>query len=101
VFSTARLPSLPDVPTAAEAGLPDLIYNAGVCLYAPGGTPKQVVARLNDALNKAEAAEPVKQRFADLGVETVQGSPEDTAKFITELMALVDQLRTAVFGKAR
>jgi tripartite-type tricarboxylate transporter receptor subunit TctC len=101
VLSTERLASLPDVPTAAEAGLPDLIYNAGVCLYAPGGTPKDVVARLNAALNKAEAADAVKQRFADLGVEAVQGSPEDTAKFIAELMALVDELRTAVFGKAR
>ena len=101
VLSTSRLASLPDVPTAAEAGLPDLIYNAGVCLYAPGGTPRDVVARLNGALNKAEAADAVKQRFADLGVEAVQGSPEDTAKFIAELMALVDQLRTAVFGKAR
>jgi tripartite-type tricarboxylate transporter receptor subunit TctC len=101
VLSTERLPSLPDVPTAAEAGLPDLIYNAGVCLYAPGSTPRDVVARLNAALNKAEASDAVKQRFADLGVETVQGSPEDTAKFIAELMALVDELRTAVFGKAR
>lgn len=101
VLSTSRLASLPDVPTAAEAGLPDLIYNAGVCLYAPGGTPRDVVARLNGALNKAEASDAVKQRFADLGVEAVQGSPEDTAKFIAELMALVDQLRTAVFGKAR
>lgn len=101
VLSTERLASLPDVPTAAEAGLPDLIYNAGVCLYAPGGTPKETVTRLNAALNRAEASEPVKQRFADLGVEAVQGSPEDTAKFIGELMALVDELRTAVFGKAR
>jgi tripartite-type tricarboxylate transporter receptor subunit TctC len=101
VLSTERLASLPDVPTAAEAGLPDLIYNAGVCLYAPGGTPKEAVARLNAALNRAEASEPVRQRFADLGVEAVQGSPEDTAKFIAELMALVDELRTAVFGRAR
>ena len=52
VLSTERLASLPDVPTAAEAGLPDLIYNAGVCLYAPGGTPKEAVARLNAALNR-------------------------------------------------
>jgi tripartite-type tricarboxylate transporter receptor subunit TctC len=101
VLSTERLASLPDVPTAAAAGLPDLLYNAGVCLYAPGGTPKDVIVRLNDALNRAAAAEPVKQRFAGLGVETVPGSPEDTAKFVAELMALVDQLRTAVFGKAR
>jgi tripartite-type tricarboxylate transporter receptor subunit TctC len=101
VLSTERLASLPDVPTAAEAGLPDLIYNAGVCLYAPGGTPKAVVARLNAALNTAEATDAVKQRFADLGVEAVTSSPEDTASFITGLMALVDELRTAVFGKAR
>lgn len=101
VLSTERLASLPDVPTAAEAGLPGLIYNAGVCLYAPGGTPKDIVARLNAALNKAAASDAVKQRFADLGVEAVQGTPEDTAKFIAELMALVDELRTAVFGKAR
>lgn len=101
VLSTERIAPLPDVPTTAEAGLPDLIYNAGICLYAPGGTPRAIVMRLNAALNKAEAAESVKKRFAELGLETVQGSPEDTAKFIKELMALVDQLRIAVFGKAR
>ena len=101
VLSTQRMAALPDVPTSAEVGLPDLVYNAGVCLYAPGGTPRDVVMRLNAALNNAQAAEPVKQRFADLGVETVQSTPEGAAKFIGELMALVDQLRIAVFGRAR
>jgi tripartite-type tricarboxylate transporter receptor subunit TctC len=101
VLSTERIAPLPDVPTTAEAGLPDLVYNAGICLYATGGTPRAAVMRLNSALNKAEAAESVKKRFTDLGLETVQGSPEDTAKFIKELMAQVDQLRIAVFGKAR
>lgn len=101
VLSTARLASLPEVPTTAEVGLPDLIYNAGICLYAPGGTPRDVVMRLNAALNKASALDVVANRFADLGVDTVQASPEDTAKFIKELMALVDRLRISVFGKAR
>jgi tripartite-type tricarboxylate transporter receptor subunit TctC len=101
VLSTERLPILPEVPTVAEVGLPDLVYNAGICLYAPGGTPRDVVMRLNAALNKAGATEAVRQRFAELGAETVQYSPEDTAKFIAELMALVDGLRLAVFGKAR
>gem|GEM_PF-6999278 len=40
-------------------------------------------------------------RFAQLGVESVQASPDDTASYIRELMTLVDGLRTAVFGKAR
>jgi tripartite-type tricarboxylate transporter receptor subunit TctC len=101
VLSTERISPLPEVPTTAEVGLADLIYNAGLCLYAPGGTPPAVVTRLNAALNKAEGAEPVRQRFAELGVETVQASPGDTAKFIGELMAQVDELRIAVFGKAR
>ena len=60
-----------------------------------------MVARLNAGLNEAAAADAVKRRFADLGVETVRSSPEETAKFITELMALVDELRIAVFGRAR
>jgi tripartite-type tricarboxylate transporter receptor subunit TctC len=101
VLSTERLPAVPEVPTTAEAGLPDLIYNAGICLYAPGGTPVGVVTRLNATLNKAAATESVKKRFADLALETVQGTPEETANYIRELMALVDQLRIAVFGKAR
>ena len=101
VLSQERMATLPDVPTSAEAGMPDLIYNAGICLYAPGGTPRDVVMRLNAALNRAEQADAVKSRFAELGAETVQGSPDDTANYIRELMALVDGIRAAVFGKAR
>jgi tripartite-type tricarboxylate transporter receptor subunit TctC len=101
VLSTERMAALPNVPTSAEVGMPDLVYNAGVCLYAPGGTPPDIVLRLNAALNKAEAAETVKQRFAELGVETVHGTPEETARYIGQLMAEVDRLRVLAFGKAR
>jgi tripartite-type tricarboxylate transporter receptor subunit TctC len=100
-MSARRLEALPDVPTTAEAGFADLVYNAGLCLYAPGATPLAIVTRVNTALNKAQEAEPVRQRFAELGVEPVQMSVEETAKFVKELMALVDQLRITVFGKAR
>jgi tripartite-type tricarboxylate transporter receptor subunit TctC len=101
VFSTERMSALPDVPTSGEASLPDLVYNAGICLYGPGGIPRETVVRLNGALNKAEGAESVRNRFTELGLETVQGSPEDTGAYIRELMKLVDELRIAVFGKAR
>ena len=80
VLSTERMAALPDVPTSAEAGMADLVYNAGICLYAPGGTPRDVVMRLNAALNRAEQSDAVKTRFGELGVETVQGSPDDTAE---------------------
>jgi tripartite-type tricarboxylate transporter receptor subunit TctC len=101
VLTPERLAALPEVPTSAEAGYPDLLYSAGICLYAPGGTPRDVVQRLNDALNKASQTQVVRQRFAELAIEPVQGSPEEAARFVAELMAHVDELRLAVFGKAR
>jgi tripartite-type tricarboxylate transporter receptor subunit TctC len=101
VLSAERIPAFPDLPTAAESGLPDLVYNAGICLYAVGGTSREVVARLNVALNRAAETDVVRRRFAELGVEPVQGSPQDAEKFIGELMALVDGLRLRIFGKAR
>ncbi len=54
VLSMERIAPLPDVPTTAEAGLPDLIYNAGICLYATGGSPRAAIMRLSAALNKAK-----------------------------------------------
>jgi tripartite-type tricarboxylate transporter receptor subunit TctC len=45
VLSTERMSALPDVPTAAEAGIAGLLYNAGICLYAPGGTPESIIIR--------------------------------------------------------
>jgi tripartite-type tricarboxylate transporter receptor subunit TctC len=101
VLSSERILALPDLPTTGEAGMPDLVYNAGICLYAVGGTPRAVVQRLNAALNQAVQTDVVKSRFAELGVEPAQGTPEDAEKYIRELMAQVDDLRLRVFGKAR
>lgn len=101
VLSAERMAALPEVPTAAQAGMPDLLYNAGICLFAPGGTPRHIVLQLNAALNRAEQSDAVKSRFVPLGVETARGSPDETAQYIRELMSLVDSLRVAVFGKAR
>jgi hypothetical protein len=52
-------------------------------------------------LNRTEANPSLATRFADLGVEPVQRSPDETAAFIRELMSMVDELRIAAFGKAR
>jgi tripartite-type tricarboxylate transporter receptor subunit TctC len=101
VLSPERLPLMPEVPTIAEAGFPDLVYSAGVCMFAPAGTPRNVVLKLNSALNKASGSKKVRQSFAELGVEPVHGTPEDAAKFVAEMMELVDQLRITVLGKAR
>jgi tripartite-type tricarboxylate transporter receptor subunit TctC len=71
VTTKTRVPSLPDVPTLHEAGLPNFEVTVWHGLYAPKGTPKPVVDKLSAALKAALQDATVKQRFADLGTEPV------------------------------
>ncbi|MFB9268181.1 tripartite tricarboxylate transporter substrate-binding protein [Bradyrhizobium erythrophlei] len=66
VGSTVRLSTLPDVPTSADAGLPEFEAQGWNGLFAPKGTPGEIIARLNAAARSAVASEAVKKRFADL-----------------------------------
>lgn len=67
VTSAERSPSLPDVPTAAEAGLKGVDVTAWFALYAPNGTPDEAMKKLIDAAQKALASDDVKKRFESLG----------------------------------
>ncbi|HJV74747.1 MAG TPA: tripartite tricarboxylate transporter substrate binding protein BugD [Noviherbaspirillum sp.] len=71
VTTKTRVPSLPDVPTLNEAGLPHFEVAVWHGLYAPKGTPKQAVDALSGALRVALKDATVKQRFAELGTEPV------------------------------
>lgn len=62
-----RSPALPDVPTTKEAGLPEYQVSAWNAVFAPKGTPKEITAKLNDALQKALADENTRKRLLDLG----------------------------------
>ncbi len=75
VTTKERLDVLPDVPTAEEAGLPGFEVGIWHGLYAPKGTPKEVVDRLSQSLQKALKDENVVARFAELG--TVPSSDAD------------------------
>lgn len=66
IASKKRAEILPDVPTAAEAGLPTFTNEGWNALFAPKGTPTTTIAKLNDALRKAMASEKVTKRLADL-----------------------------------
>jgi tripartite-type tricarboxylate transporter receptor subunit TctC len=70
-----RLALLPDVPTAAEAGLPGYKTYNWYALFAPLGTPEPIVKRLSDALVKAMATPEARKQFEDIGVEPVVSSP--------------------------
>jgi tripartite-type tricarboxylate transporter receptor subunit TctC len=101
VLSEARLPTLPEVPTIAEAGYPALRYNAGISLFATGGTPEPMVARLNAEVNAALRLPAVRTRFAALGLETPQTTPAEAADFLRGLMAVQDAMSIEIFGRAR
>jgi tripartite-type tricarboxylate transporter receptor subunit TctC len=69
VTSKARHPMLPDVPTTAEAGLPGFELEAWVGLFAPAGTPPDVIDRLSAALKTSLESPDVQKRAALQGVE--------------------------------
>lgn len=77
VTGSRRVPVLSDVPTAAEAGLPDLeIYATGGFL-APAGTPREIVARLHAELVKILNAPDMIAHYEDTGNEPVASTPEE------------------------
>lgn len=95
VTTKKRVPSLPEVPTAQEAGLPGFEVAVWHGLYAPKGTPKPVIERLNKALKVALKDETVKQRFADLGTEPVAdklATPEAHLAHLKAQIALWDPI---------
>jgi tripartite-type tricarboxylate transporter receptor subunit TctC len=69
VTASARLPSAPDIPTVAEAGLPSLDISVWYGLWAPKGTPKEIITKLNAAAVQALSEPIVRQRFAELGLD--------------------------------
>ena len=69
VGTAARNPALPNVPTSAEAGLPEFQASAWNAMFAPKGTPPAIVAKLNAALGKALDDKDTRKQLLDLGSE--------------------------------
>jgi len=67
IATPERSPALPDVPTTKEAGLPEYQVTAWNAMFAPKGTPKDIVAKLTSALAKALDDENTRKRLLDLG----------------------------------
>lgn len=83
IGSTSRLPQLPDIPTVAESGLQGYQATAWFGLFAPAGTPPEIVARLNGEVQRIFADAAFRARFLDPQLfEPLAGSPEEFADFI-------------------
>jgi tripartite-type tricarboxylate transporter receptor subunit TctC len=87
VASPARSPAAPEVPTTAEAGLPDVVVENWYALLAPAGTPPERVATLHAALAAALAQPETARRFTGLGTRVVANRPEEAAAFIRDEVA--------------
>ena len=84
VTGRTRAPQLPDVPTMAESGYPDLVVTSWQAAAAPAKTPKEIVARLNEASVKALRSPDVRERLTQIGFDVVAGTPEEFGKFMKD-----------------
>jgi tripartite-type tricarboxylate transporter receptor subunit TctC len=82
VADDKRSPVLPDVPTMAEAGVPNVQGGLWLALFAPAHTPPAVISYLNKQAQEIFALPDVRQRMEPQGLVLPKGSPEDLAKFM-------------------
>jgi len=82
VTAQSRHPQLPNVPTTAEAGYPDLVVTSWQAAAAPAKTPRDVVARLNAASVRALRSPEVSARMNQIGFDVVAGSEEELGRFM-------------------
>ena len=88
VGGAARSPTLPEVPTMAEAGLPAYQSSGWYGLLAPAGTPRAIIARINRAVVASVNAADTKQHLLNVGGEPASNTPEAFDKFIRDQLAL-------------
>jgi len=79
IVGPKRAPDLPDVPAMPEIGYPAVTSGAWTALLAPKGTPPEIVAKLNAAVNAALKSEPMKSALAKIGAQPRGGTPADLA----------------------
>ena len=81
VTSDYRWPTLPDVPTTAEAGVKDFVLTSWGALVVPKGTPPAIVNKLSSAVQAIAADPAMQQRFMDAGAKLVASTPAQTQAF--------------------
>ena len=80
VLSEKRVPALPDVPTAEQAGVKNFRMSIWYGMYAPAGTPHGIIAHLNSEIVKALEAPDLHRKLVDAGINPWPGTPEEQAQ---------------------
>jgi tripartite-type tricarboxylate transporter receptor subunit TctC len=87
VTGPKRVPILPDVPTIVEAGYPSLVVEDWTGFAVKRGTPKETVARLNAAINKALQKPSVQDALAKIGAAPTGGTPDEFGRLVGDQVA--------------
>jgi tripartite-type tricarboxylate transporter receptor subunit TctC len=87
ITSASRHPLWPDVPTMAEAGIPDMVVPVWMALFAPAGTPPAILARLQKEVARVVRTGEVKQHFETMGMQAVGGTSEELAAVVARDLA--------------
>jgi tripartite-type tricarboxylate transporter receptor subunit TctC len=96
VTGDKRSPLLPDVPTVKESGVPSFVVNGWYGILAPAGTPPDVVAKLNQALNKTVRDGKVAAQLTEYGYDVVGTSSEAFGRHIdAELLRWKDAVQAS------
>jgi tripartite-type tricarboxylate transporter receptor subunit TctC len=88
IFGPTRSPLMPDVPTFTQAGYPLTVGTPWQGFFAPAGTPKDLVQKLNGEIRKAVGAADVSAGLLGLGCEVILTSPDEFAKLLNDDIAL-------------
>jgi len=100
VLSEQRVATLPDVPTAQEAGIPGFRMSIWYGLFAPASTPREIIARLNREVTKALEAPDLRARLAASGIDPWPGTPEEMGSLLrTETARYATIVRSAGLPK--
>ena len=92
VTTPKRAAMLPDVPTMHEAGVPRYEFRSWHGLAVPAGTPRDIVVKLNTAVNQALQTADLRNRFSEIGLEVAGGTIEDFQAFINREIELYAKL---------
>ncbi len=98
-FGGSRNSIFPDVPTMAEAGVPDHGFKSWWGIGVPAATPREIVSRLHTVFIEALRSPAVQQRFGQLGLQIVGDTPEELGKFMREDRVRAERLVKASGAK--
>jgi tripartite-type tricarboxylate transporter receptor subunit TctC len=96
VSSVQRSSALPDIPTSLEAGFPDSDLNFWIGIFAPAGTPGDIITRLSREIGIALAAPAVREKLANQGVDPMAMGADEFQAFVSAESTSMAQLAKAL-----